>query len=1130
MATDLTVLRHSSDESPGARSPSARLEDPPNRLDAASGGLLSVTEALLELPGGAPSWRGASMSNSLVGTQLGDFSIVREIGRGGMGVVFEARQISLDRRVALKVLPLNAAFSKVSLARFEREAQAAATLEHPRIVRAYARGEEQGVYYLAMQYIAGMDLGKFVQQQRAAVEQTGTVTSRDAWLSPAPGPRQGTDPSSDSGRARPDDHAASRHGELAYFDQIARLGQQAAEAIDYAHANHIVHRDIKPSNLILDERGNLFVADFGLALLERPGQLTTTGRFLGTLRYSSPEQVGGGDRLDARTDIYSLGATLYELATLQPPFIDRSPGATVKAILDEEPVRPRLLAPDMPRDLEAIILKAMAKSPSRRYQTALEMAVDLQRFLRNEPVRAKRPSRLERAVRWVQRNPLPALLAGVVLTLAGILAIGIAWHLVEQERLLSRLNDANGQLTETLSDLNETLDEERRLRLAVEAAERSARERYYAADLLNINRLAESGQFLLARERLDRHLPEGGRDDLRDFLWRYLDASCNEVQHTLDGHDEAVLSSAYAPGLGLLATGDKNGTVIVWDIRRQLPRTSLKFAGEVPALEFSPDETQLAVGCKGGVIQVYETRQWELSQTIPAHRATVKALVFPPDGKTLISGAKDHHIAYWDTSTWRELRRFLAHDLVQDLSLSADARWLASGGFDRRTRVWDVETGELAAEFDKHGQTVLATALSSDGRLVASGGYDPWACLYDRVSGECLSVLEVDAQTWCLRFLEADSRLLVGSDDGQVRIYDVTDARRPRLLRRTQIHDGIVRTIELMGDGRQLVTGADDRTVRVTPLWQKQIDQTRVVAPTRFAAFSPRGTQFALGHFAGQFARYDRSGVLLSEHSIPPGTTAPHEHAAPPIAFDADDCLWAASMAGDRVHFRAVQPDGRTRDVSIQHTHGWRDIWFSSDARYAAGVDEANVVVVWKLNGPHEIARLALSSNVHDIAISPTGETLAIATGQGEPLLWDVGQNRLRGLTLPGGKRDRFNTLAFDPRGGLLAAGGAKNSVYIWDATTGQPKQEWTLPAQALALTFSRDGKYLATASRELALWQVESGQFVRQLGVSPEVGRFFECLAFSPADDCLIAAADQTEGPVLRIWDTRVTGGEGFR
>jgi len=1076
------------------QSPSATLEVSPNRLDAAIGGLLPVMHALLDARPEAPPSPGTAISSSLLGSRLGDFSIVREIGRGGMGVVFEARQISLDRRVALKILPLDAAFSTVSLARFEREAQAAATLEHPRIVRAYARGETQGVYYLAMQYIAGMDLGKFVQQRRSPAGQAGS-DSMDS----------------------------------AYFREIARLGQQAAEAIDFAHANHIVHRDIKPSNLILDERGNLFVADFGLALLERPGQLTTTGRFLGTLRYSSPEQVGNGDQLDARTDVYSLGATLYELVTLQPPFNDRSPGATVKAILDEEPVRPRLLAPEMPRDLEAIILKAMAKSASRRYQTALELAVDLQRFLRNEPVRAKRPSRLERAVRWVQRNPLPALLASVVLMLAAILATGTGWHLVEQDRLLSRLNNANVQLTETLSDLNETLDEERKLRLAVEAAERSARERYFAADLLNVNRLVESGQILLARERLDRHLPETRREDLRDFLWRYLDALCDDP-FTLEAHREPVLSSDYARGLGLLATGDKGGTVIVWDMQNRQQRASLKFAGEVQDVEFSPDESQLALCGLGGVIQIYETGQWELIQTIPAHELTVKALVFLPDGKTLISGAKDHHIAYWDASTWRELRRFWAHDLVQHLSLSADARWLASGGFDRRTRVWDVETGELSAEFDRHDNTVLATALSNDGQLVAAGGYDPWACLYDRVSGECLCALEIDAQTWCLRFLQEDSRLLVGSHDGQVRIYDVTNARRPRLLSQTQIHDGIVRAIELAGNDRRLVTVSEDMTVRVTPLWQKQLDQTRIVAMSRFAAFSPRGTHFALGHVGGRFAIYDRNGDLLSEHSIPLGTSTRALYGAPPIAFDADDRLWAASLTEDSINFRAVEPDGRTRELSIRHTRDWRDIWLSSDARHAVAVDEANVVVVWKLKEPQEIARRAFPTALREIAISPSGEAVAIATRQGELFLWDIASDRLRSLRPADGKPDRINSLAFDPRGGRLAASGSATTVYLWDTTTGQPRQEWTLPAQVLALAFSRDGKYLATASRELALWQVESGQFVRQLGVSPEVGRFFECLAFSAADDCLIAVADQAEGSELRIWDTRLKDSEASR
>jgi hypothetical protein len=322
---------------------------------------------------------------------LGDFRPVREIGRGGMGIVYEAIQESLGRRVALKVLPFAAAIDPKQLQRFKNEAQAAAQLSHAHIVQVYAVGCDHGVHYYAMQYVEGESLDKI--------------------------------------RATPRGQADNN---LSFAD-VARLGQTAAEALDHAHQQSVVHRDIKPANLLLDVEGHLWITDFGLALLANQAGLTISGELLGTLRYMSPEQaLGKRGLVDHRTDIYSLGATLYELVTLRPLFDGQDRQELLEQIASNEPTPPRQIDPSIPVDLETILLKAMAKSPTDRYGTAQEMAEDLQRFVADQPILARRPSLAERAGKWARRHRTVVFSAAMLVVMA-IAGLSVTLVLVARE-------------------------------------------------------------------------------------------------------------------------------------------------------------------------------------------------------------------------------------------------------------------------------------------------------------------------------------------------------------------------------------------------------------------------------------------------------------------------------------------------------------------------------------------------------------------------------------------------------------------------------------------------------------------------------------------------------------------------
>ncbi len=369
---------------------------------------------------------------------LGDFRIVREIGKGGMGVVYEAEQLSLNRRVALKVLPFAAALDTRQLQRFKNEAQAAACLHHSNIVPVYSVGCERGVHYYAMQYIDGQSLAEVIAQLRR---------DRDGESMRAEGENRNglyrdADGIARAGHTPPAAISTARSGQgVQYYRAVAQLGVQAAEALDHAHQQGVIHRDVKPSNLLLDAAGHLWVADFGLALFHGGPGMTATGGTVGTLRYMSPEQALAKRALvDHRSDVYALGVTLYEALTLQPAYIGSDREELLQQIAAGDAQPPRHLEPAIPIELEIIVLKAMAREPDGRYETAQDMADDLRRFLEGQPILARRPSLRERAVRWARRHrkALAGTMAMLLLGFAGLLiALLVLWN--ERDRTKTAL-------------------------------------------------------------------------------------------------------------------------------------------------------------------------------------------------------------------------------------------------------------------------------------------------------------------------------------------------------------------------------------------------------------------------------------------------------------------------------------------------------------------------------------------------------------------------------------------------------------------------------------------------------------------------------------------------------------------
>jgi eukaryotic-like serine/threonine-protein kinase len=413
--------------------------------------------------------------------QIGDYKILREIGRGGMGVVYEAHQVSLGRRVALKLLPFAAVLDPRQIARFQNEAQAAAQLHHPNIVPVYAIGSDRGTYFYSMQFIDGHSLEHVIAGLQSgcdswtpasqvaihpdaiSCDRNGTTIDGEfvmlnASLSDAsrnPECRSssiGVSTTEASGRISTHVSVRTRN----HVRRIAELGEQAAHAIHYAHQHGIVHRDIKPSNLLIDRDGKLWVADFGLAQCAGLGSLTRSGDVLGTLRYMSPEQAAGKTHwIDNRTDIYSLGLTLYELLTLSPAIVGNDRMAMMRQIENDQPIVPSRLNPSVPVDLENIILKAISKEREDRYATAGELAADLQRWIDGKPTLARRPSAVDRLTRWVAKHAR-MVTVGVAVLLILFASVSVTASLFRAKN--RSIEAANGLAMQHLKEANQVVD------------------------------------------------------------------------------------------------------------------------------------------------------------------------------------------------------------------------------------------------------------------------------------------------------------------------------------------------------------------------------------------------------------------------------------------------------------------------------------------------------------------------------------------------------------------------------------------------------------------------------------------------------------------------------------------------
>lgn len=1046
-------------------------------------GRSSSSPISLELDRPAPSTeetRGAAEPT------LGDFRIVREIGRGGMGVVYEAEQLSLGRRVALKVLPYAAMLDERQLQRFKNEARAAAGLHHPHIVPVHAVGCERGVHYYAMQYIEGQTLAEQIRRLRAtagldadgpapSASQTigetslssdaGTNSpSADAVASasalPSPAPISATS----AGGTRPT-AALSTSAQSTdrwplgrdWFQNVARMGVQIAEALEYAHSLGVVHRDIKPSNLILDGRGDVWITDFGLAQFDSDQALTVTGDILGTLRYMSPEQARGEHRnIDHRADIYSLGITLYELVSLSPAFGASNREILLRHVLDSDPKLPTVLVPVIPRDLETIICKAIAKEPHARFATAQELADDLLRFLAHQPIRARRPSPLLRLGKWRRRNPV---LAAAILLFLALATIGGLVGAVFLDRQQQEMAHARKLAAEQ--------------RRTAEARRQLLRRNQYVVDVQVASQAFRRGDFAQAVAALEKCRPAEGDEDLRGFEWRYLWRVCRAAP-AWNRQAAAVLHCAYSPDGSLLATAGKDGAR-VWNVATgELVHQVDTHYGDVNGIEFSHNGKWLATA--GDLtVRLWSTADWKLEKTL-FHLMPPMGVAFSADDSVLAVGLGDfasmdidfqwqaqNSLMLWDTASWKLIARQAAHKetLMTIAYCQPGGGVFLTTGRDQVTRIFNADTG----------QPIASLHAESDGRSIAASRN---------------------------RYLAA-----VGHEDGVVQFWDLGH-KLP--IGQIYAHRAIIPSLAFSHDNRVLATISHDRTLR---LW----DIRYFSRPINFAtyrdqrglggvAFSPDDKTVATTNDVGEIKlwRVDkRQGVVRN--------VGRRIWFQPRIASSRNSrCVVIADSSLRTIDART----GATSQTIVPWESRTANVVFSPDKELLASVTTGGKVTVRRTADWQEV--LSFDSHHQGVArlsFSPDGASLSVTCPEGA-LLWDLAANR----KAPAPENDpEIIHVEYLPHGGKIV-----QYRVTWRRELEPPnsRQRSEFPGE---IAFSRDRKQVAYF-REGGVLQIANAQTWEDQMAIPDDHSTFDKLAFSP--DGRTLAVGGKDGSV-RLWNVEL-------
>ncbi len=1096
--------------------------------------------------------------------RLGDYVLIRRIGGGGMGVVYEAEHESLKNRVALKVVHPRFRADAKYLRRFHAEARLAAGLHHTNIVSVFDYGEQHGVCYYAMQFIEGQPLDRVLSDIRrlrdddtesgslagldaivtmpagAALQSlsaaaSGLLTGRFAaatepvlantatgvaapapavlatgdWESSSdqalrPGDEtpegQRTDPAEPApeqpGQPEPSTLGSSSFGgsgELRYYREIARVGAQVADALEYAHRRGVLHRDIKPSNLLLDAMGNVWVTDFGLAKLEESVDPTQSRELVGTLRYMAPERFRGTS--DRRGDIYSLGATLYELLALKPPFDETDQIRLIERIRNDAPKPPRQLAGNIPRDLETIVLKALAKEMSHRFGSAGAMADELRRFVEGRPIRSRPVSSAERFWRWCKRDPwlaganVAAALLTIVLTVVSMTAavvyrnqasalraergrsdeavLDARWRAVDAymaQARAGRFSRRPGQRFETLEAVNEAVKLLDGLPSEPDSASRreSLRDLAIAAlalpDLQPVGRVIErpAGVISIAFDPTMTRYALRFRDGT--ILVRRV-ADDQEVARFQARGDHHIPVFAFSPdGRYLTAINQPGGSLTVWDIQRR--EVCLNDLGPVvsDAARFSPDSHRLAV-----VNESHELIMYDLTARRQCGRWTVPglaSLAFRPDGAEIAfinNESKPPTCRILDGITGRLVREFSLRARSNKVAWSPDGITIAAPRDDQKIDLWDAATGSLRATLEGHTTDGISAAFHPAGALLASQDWSGRLRIWDAALGRPLLDLTAGAPP----NFSQDGRIVVDREDRLI-TYQVDPALEYRTFAHVFFEPIGYARASVRHDGRVLAVG----TAWARVLWD--------LARGSELAFLPIGNVWHL--------MFEASGDLITS-----GLMGVHRW---PIQLDARRGTFAM---------------GPPRPLRLPE--GLCGIAEDRSGQIVAKADHDDAQVLT----PERTIRVGPLNDCRSVAVSPDGQWLATGThiSSHGAQVWHIPDCTKVELPL-----DYGTPVEFSPDGKWLMT--MSPPCRLWEVGT------WREVRQIgdVGCCFSPDGRLLVVqnAAKVIRLVETETGKTLARFESPDSCAATF--VTFSPDGSRLVVATDS--GPAVHVWDLR--------
>jgi WD40 repeat protein/serine/threonine protein kinase len=1090
---------------PDETQPASRTSaDPGVTTDRVDGGAATVD--------GRPEDAPAALAGGARVRYFGDYEIRRELGRGGMGVVYEARQLSLNRPVALKMIKAGVLADDNELRRFQNEAEAVALLDHAGIVPVHEVGEHDGQRYFSMKLVQG-----------------GSLAGRlDAY--------------------RDDPRVA------------AALLAGVAEAVHHAHMRGILHRDLKPANILLDDRGRPHVTDFGLAKrVEGDSELTQSGAILGTPAYMSPEQASGRrEAVTTASDVYGLGAILYALLAGRAPFGGDTVIDTIRQVRERDPEPVSKDNPRTPRDLEVICLKCLQKDPARRYGSAQALADDLHRYLAGEPITARRTGSLERAWLWCRRNPW---LAGAIgSTAAAVLAVAMISTVfaVAQTRAKDRISGLAVNLRSSLDrsenlagDLKTSLRESYRhlARLDFERAQNAFEKEQIGPGLL---RLVQSWRSAIAAD--DPGWQHAARAGIA--AWR-----CKLVEpRIIVFHEQPVGAIAFSPdGKMVLTAGGFEWTAQLWDAADGRPLTPpLRHQGMVECIAISPDARIALTGSWDKTARLWDTATGRPIAPPMHHQDVVRRVAFSPDGKIVVTATSDNTAQLWDATSGRPFGPPLQHptdgqygSYFLAVAFSPDGRSVITGSHDDHTaRLWDTTTGQLLTSPLRHQESVSAVAFSPDGKAVLTGSHDHTARLWDPATGEPIGApMHHPDHVLAVAFSPDGKVVLTGGADGMARLWDAATGQPLGL---PMPHLGSVNEVAFSPDGKTVLTGSDDHTAR---LWDVAVGRPigfplQLDAQALKVAFSPNGKTVltlsarmarlwdaATGRPIGAPMQRDRRGygavafspdgkVVLTggddgmarlwdaATGQPIGVPMQHLGGVGWVAFSPDG---KAVLTGTRDHTTRLwdAASGRPIGAPMRHQNWVITVAFSPDGRalLLTGSDDYTARLWDAATGRPIGAPMQLQGAVWSVAFSPDGKAVLTGSEDHTARLWDATSGRPIGV--PMWHQDRVTAVCFSPDGKMVLTGSDDHTARLWDAATGHRLgPALRHPRHVLSIAFSPDGKTVVTGSRDRTarLWDAATG---RPLGPPFPHDDLIQQVAYSPDGGTVLTASSDA----ARLW-----------